>query len=270
MERRDEFADYLFSEFKSLDDEFVEKEAEEILSNNEAGATREDRAENLLRASRIIKYITYLSYGIAIWGFLYPHPYDVLILVAVFFPGIAFILPRFYPGVVRFDSRNFSSYPASGRIVIIPSLILALRAFLDWEIFNWTSFWPPFAAILFTMTLLLFLSYPEERKASWNTIFYFVLLGIYAYGSTISLNGSLDESDPTKVYDVTVVSKRISSGKHTTYYLEITPWGPRTEPEEVSVPKNLYESMNASDQAIVHIHPGRLNIPWFHIKKADK
>jgi len=52
----------------------------------------------------------------------------------------------------------------------------------------------------------------------------------------------------------------------TTYYLDLSPWGPRTEHEQVSVDKNLFNRANVGDTVEVYLYEGRLKAKWFEVR----
>ncbi|MES1161218.1 MAG: hypothetical protein ABUM51_10700, partial [Bacteroidota bacterium] len=69
----------------------------------------------------------------------------------------------------------------------------------------------------------------------------------------------------SQVFRVEIKDKHIQSGKTTTYYLRLAPWGRFPEEEEVSVTKRLYEAMQTGDQVYVYLKKGKWNIPWFWV-----
>lgn len=74
-----------------------------------------------------------------------------------------------------------------------------------------------------------------------------------------------DESKP-EIYKTIVLDKRVSKGRTETYYLKLSPWEKQKEIKEVSVPKNLYDTLKINDQATIKLKKGKLNIPWFEIE----
>jgi hypothetical protein len=86
----------------------------------------------------------------------------------------------------------------------------------------------------------------------------------YGYGAVVTLNCMYDKSEP-KTFNATILDKRISSGKSTTYYLELTPWGQQKEIDEVSVSKDLYNNLNKNDKVNIYYMQGKFDIPWFEV-----
>ncbi|WP_431241318.1 hypothetical protein ACQ9BO_14575 [Flavobacterium sp. P21] len=92
----------------------------------------------------------------------------------------------------------------------------------------------------------------------------FVFAICYAYGTFITINCLYDHSEP-KVFKTSVLDKRISTGKTTTYYLQLGPWGPRKESDEVKVSKEQYNNSKINDEAEVYLMKGEFDIPWFEV-----
>jgi len=63
-----------------------------------------------------------------------------------------------------------------------------------------------------------------------------------------------------------VLNKRISSGKSTTRYVELSTWGQQKEVDEVSVGKKLYNSIEVGSIVKIYFRNGKLGIPWFIVE----
>jgi hypothetical protein len=84
----------------------------------------------------------------------------------------------------------------------------------------------------------------------------------YGYGAVVAYNCVFDTATP-HVYPATVLNKHTSSGKTTTYYLEVGPWGPRVAAEDVTVTEETYDHIMPGDSVRIYQSPGRLGVPWF-------
>jgi hypothetical protein len=91
-----------------------------------------------------------------------------------------------------------------------------------------------------------------------------LILFVYGYGSIITLNYIYDKSEP-EIFNARILSKRISSGKSTTYYFELTPWGQQKEIDEVFVSKELYKRLEENDEVKIYFNKGKFEIPWFTV-----
>ena len=88
----------------------------------------------------------------------------------------------------------------------------------------------------------------------------FVLL--YSFAMPVTAN-TLDDPSPVTHYSAPILRKHISSGKSTTYYLDLGPWGPIQNRNSLSVPRSTYNSFAVGDQVCLAVRAGRLNAPWY-------
>ena len=84
----------------------------------------------------------------------------------------------------------------------------------------------------------------------------------YGYGAAGLLNSQLDHGT-AETYHVQVLSKHISRGKHTSYHLQIAPWGLVRHADDVTVESEVYNGIAAGGTACVVLHKGGLHLPWF-------
>ncbi|HEY2709154.1 MAG TPA: hypothetical protein VGI95_13965 [Caulobacteraceae bacterium] len=63
------------------------------------------------------------------------------------------------------------------------------------------------------------------------------------------------------------------AGKHTTlsrkgvksYYLDLPPWGPRHDPDSISVLEDQYDATEPGQDVCIILHPGFLRGPWYRM-----
>ncbi|HEX4196547.1 MAG TPA: hypothetical protein VHZ26_03815 [Caulobacteraceae bacterium] len=93
-------------------------------------------------------------------------------------------------------------------------------------------------------------------------VFVVVCTGLYGYSATALADMQFDASPATPT-TAAILGKHISSGRSTRYYLDVGPWGPRTQPNSISVSSGVYNALNPGDSLCIDLHPGFLNLPWF-------
>lgn len=84
----------------------------------------------------------------------------------------------------------------------------------------------------------------------------------YSFGAVIHINCYYDDSETTYL-TAKVTNKRQSSGKRTTYYLELSTEEAEYQFDEVSVNKELYYRVYRGKEVYIYFQNGKLNIPWF-------
>jgi hypothetical protein len=241
-------------------------EEQEILNNENIGWSKENREEKLSNARKISKIINWLGGLSFAWTLFYPKPYDYAVLSAFIIPIVALIAVKLSRGLIRIDKKDGSAYPSTIYAFIFPSLGLMLRSFLDYDIFDYSNVWTK--AVLVTVAFLFILLFNQKeitfkKKQDYLTVSSLIMfLFAYGFGAVIYLNCNLDKSEPQH-YTATILDKRISSGKHTSYYLKLTAWGQQKEIDEVSVGKGLYNRVDIDNEINIYFRNGKLEIPWF-------
>jgi len=268
-----EILSWLSSKYENLDVKNAQAEEQEILNDENIGWTRGIREEKLSNARKISRIINWLG-GISFaWTIFYPKPYDFAVLSAVIVPIIALIAVKLSGGLIRIDQKNGSAYPSTIYAFIFPSLGLMVRSFFDYNIFDYSNVW--FTAVLIIAAFLFIILQKQKeitfkKKQDFLTVSSLILfLFAYGFGATIYLNCNLDKSEPQH-FTATILDKRISTGKHTSYYLKLTAWGQQHEIDEVSVSKGLYNRVDIDNEINIYFRNGKLDIPWFIVTDKKK
>lgn len=265
-----EISEWLSENYNDLDQTQMIEETEDILHNDTFGFTKEQREEKLATARKVSKVLNWTGGLIAAWGFFYPKPYEYAIIAAVVFPVICLAAFRYSKGLIKFDERKGSAYPNIFWAIFAPSMALALRAILDYNVFDHSNVWTP-AIIITAVFMAVIITGNKElnfksAKDGVTTAIFSVFMFAYSYGAVVTLNCIYDKSAP-ETFNATIVSKRISSGKTTMYYLQLTPWGQQKEGDEVSVSKSFYNSVDDNDKVNIYLKKGNFDIPWFQVTK---
>jgi hypothetical protein len=108
--------------------------------------------------------------------------------------------------------------------------------------------------------LLLVARNSSGPRGAWILIV--MLSGSYGYGLVTSGDTLPDHGKPER-YSVSIVGKHTVSGKSTTYYLDLAPWGPIADENKLSVSRRLYDAASIGELACVELRPGYLRAPWY-------
>jgi len=182
---------------------------------------------------------------------------------------LVIVVTLLYRGLISPDENHNSRMPSLGVAFIMPGMALLIRALTDFSILHH----PPFlwvAMVVISIVLSFFYMLPAFKPASkpmriYGTGILMIFLSLfYSYGLLVETNCLLDNAVPVE-YQTIVNGKRVSSGKTTTYYLDLKPWGKLSGIQEVIVTRQEYESISAGDSLAVHEHVGALGIPWVEI-----
>lgn len=258
-------------QFKNLDLEELVNDEKEILDNEEYGRNQEEREYNLARAKKITKTINTIAWIVALSTWFYPHFYKAQILLCSIIPIVGILIYKTSKGLIKLDEKPNSAHPNILSTLFIPSCALSIRALMDFTIFEYSNFWKPAIVIFIVFGFLVLkgstIQYNLKKGITYLAILGMLMFGgIYAYGFLITTNVAFDESEPT-VYQAKILDMRISSGKTTSYYLKLSEWGPQKEIEDVRVAKDIYNSKEIGDTAIVYFNNGLFKIPYYIVIK---
>ena len=264
-----EIRHFLTEHFPNLDEVEAETERQEIIENVSFGITAEHRMQRLEQARKAARYTEWVGWALTIWIFFYPKPYKLSVIAGMAYPFLAVAICFLYRGLIRSDGGKNSPYPNVITTIIVVPMILTYRAIVDLNILSYDNGW----ILMILVSVILFVAYqiPTDgfkfRKNSdvWTSFLVLILLMAYGYG-TISLTNAIADSSQPVVYPTVIANKRVSSGKSTTYYLELKKWGDQTEDEEFSVPRWQYDFFNPGDSINVHLRPGTWKMPWIELK----
>lgn len=270
-ERYDEIRHWLAGRYPDLDELETQQATETLLADTTLGETEESRAMAVARAQRVARALNIGGMAVAAWLWFYPQPYDWAIAMGLLLPLLAITALWIFPRTLRIDEKKNSGYPSVLAGFLIGSLILLLRAMFDYEIVNYATLWPVVGAMTAGIATAMaignrkFLAQPDSRVSVALTIL--LLAALYGFGATVIVNGEYDDS-PATVFTPKVSDKHISSGKTTTYYLTLQPWGPITASEDTPVSRSYYNEVQVGQAVSVALHAGRLGVPWY--KVAEK
>ncbi|MEP3837628.1 MAG: hypothetical protein ABJM36_08270 [Algibacter sp.] len=265
----DELLSWSEQHFNDLDLEEFKNDEQEILENREFGMTAKESEHNLLKAKKTTKIINIISWIVALSTWFYPRYYQIQIILCAVLPIIGLIIFKNSKGLIRLDEKPNSPYPNIHSTLIIPSLTLLIRALTDFEILDYSGLWIPVSSLIMVIGFLImndsYVHYNFKKGHTYLTVFgVLILAGSYGYGLLITTNAAFEDAEPI-VYDVGILNKRISSGKSTSYYFELEKWGPHNKIDEVSVSKNIYNSKEVGDKAVVCFNTGLYKIPYYFV-----
>jgi hypothetical protein len=260
----DELAEWLYT-FPSLDREDARLAKTEIRKNIRLGATPGERIKTLAKGRRVAAIFAAISIAVCVWGFVFPAPYTLAILVLTALPWLALELVRRSAGLFRVDADRNDVHPTVAVAFLVPPMVLLLRAVTDFNVVQsppvvWFS-----VGIGGMLLLTIFVADPSRRGKLGSIIAIGLFCFAYGYGVAIEINVLLDRSPP-RTYAVTVENKHASRGRTTTYSLELGPWGPKLKPNKLQVSRATYEPIHAGDVVILDLRRGALGVNWYFMR----
>lgn len=270
IENKSTFDQWLYANFLDVDIIEGAREIEEIMANEQFGTTVDEREGKLKRARVVARLLNVMGSLLAALLFFYPRPYGLLTLIALILPVFILASLHFFKGLIRIDQKSNSGFPSIFYGLIFPGMALAFRSYMDFDILEYRNLWLPTIAITIATSLIMISSTSEikfKKAADYaNVVSIVIFVFVYSTGAIINYNCFYDNSQPEH-FSSEILNMRISTGKSTTYYVELASWGLATESDEVSISKSLYNQLEIGKSVNIYLMQGKLNIPWFEISR---
>lgn len=267
-ERHQEIGLWLAGHYPDLDHLETEQATAALLADDTIGDTPAARATAVAKARQTALVLNSIGGAVGAWLLLYPHPYKWVIPLGILWPWLAVAALWQLPRTLRIDEKKKSGYPSVLIAFIAPSFGLLLRALFDYKLVSYAPLWPLAGAVVAGVAIVLALVSRNFlfRQGSTGSVGLTIVLlaALYGYAATSIVNAVYDESQAT-VFKPQVTGKHITSGKSTTYYLTLQPWGPVQAAEDVNVSSDYYEQVQEGQSVTVVLRPGWLGVPWFNV-----
>jgi hypothetical protein len=215
-----------------------------------------------------VKYLNGIAIFVGLWAFFFPFPYVFVIALCalIFLFSIAVFV--YSKGVIPFDEFKNSKAVHVGYAVGFSSIVLALRAFLDFHFLNAKYLWTPIIIVFLCISVWLCL---KARKFKLRVRSYFIILPyilIFSFGFVAQVNGLFDFDDPVE-YNAKIISKEVSNSGDgpTLYYFMVTEWMDREYNNRLIVSKSIYSRFNENDDVRIMVKHGALNMPFYYVLK---
>ncbi len=235
----------------------------DLLAASALGASPTERKANLRRARALSRVLTFGAFASAAWAFVYPRPYGWAVATAYAMPVVAVALMVLRPGVFQLMGMRNDARPQLAIPFILPGLAATMRAF-DFDLLAPRQLLVPALVIgvLFGGTAML-ADAATRRKPALLLLLVPWFAG-QAAGATTIVNCYRDPSSAVE-YEAVVLRMHETRGKGASWNLELGPWGPRADPEQVKVAPQLYASVRIGDRVRIRVRDGRLGMPWFRV-----
>jgi hypothetical protein len=235
-----------------------------IETNAGLGSTPAERQQKLNAARSFARIAIGANTGLILWAFIYPHPYELIILVLAVLPWVAVWIMARSPGLYSFNAPRGSGRPDLSVLLISPGFVLMVLALRNVQILDWQRLLPLAALVALTLMGSVIWAIPAVRDKLGMAALTLVLVLAYGFGVT-SLGNALLDGTAGSIYPVTVYGKYVTSGRSRTPTMRLGPWGPRAAVEDATVPWDVYRSTNIGEKVCVRSYPGAFGVPWYRI-----
>ncbi|HWB61995.1 MAG TPA: hypothetical protein VG603_00690 [Chitinophagales bacterium] len=265
------FITWLTAHYKDIDKETAAKEEQEILHDEGLGADVAARKSLLEKTRRVVSWLNTAGLAISIWAMIYPKPYELACGCCLAIILLALIPYYRNKGLVKLIVNDKSAYPNLSTAVLLPAAVFFMRALIDYSIINFSPLWLPALALCLFFAGILISGHKEfdyRIAGGWASIIMITAVAyIFGMGICIFYNCYFDSTAPQVSHPV-VISKRYSSGRHTSYYFTVKPWSAVIEQKEIEVYQSLYNRVSPGQTVNVYTRKGNLNAAWYDV--SDK
>lgn len=245
-----------------------QEEVIEVLRDEELGLFSDARLTKLDSARKVARAINISAWVVCAWIIFYPKPYALAITTGIALPWIAMATSYIYRNLMKGGDREKSAYPSVTQGFVLPGFALVLRFLFDYDILDYSNAWIMVGCLTVALFVLFQLPIKGFSPRSGSAIFLLILFPlftfVYSFGTVLLINCMTDKSEPAQ-YKSTILSKRTTKGKTTTYYFDLAPWGELTEKESVTVSREEYDKASPGDTVKINQHKGTFRIPWLEV-----
>jgi hypothetical protein len=192
-----------------------------------------------------LDWLEKITIVLCLWFLFYPKPYKILFTLLLIIPLLGLILNGLSgkPSIASLveiskDKDGDDKYDVAD-FIDMAAIFLTIRVLIDFEFEDFKTLIIPGAITFICVILLLYFTHNmivhTNKNKMWIISSVVFNLFLYSYAATYGVNCVYDDSKPQE-FTAKVLDKRISrSKKHTSYYIEVTPWGHHHDTEEISV-----------------------------------
>lgn len=257
-----------FTGLPDLDAAELAKSEADVTADPDLGFHSDDRKQRIAEAKKIARTLTIVTWAVFLWAFIFPKPYSLVVLILTCLPLVALLLLMRSRGIYQMEGRRNDARPSLAVAFLFPGMALALRTLQDFHLIRWLPILyvgVPCAAML---CWVVFNADHGIQKRRWSVLPIFLFGSFYTCAAIAEGNTLLDRA-PAERFQTAVMNKRISSGRHTTYYLRLEPWGGQSMPSDVSVPRSLYAATTRGESVCVYLRPGAFQLPWYLVDRCE-
>lgn len=226
---------------------------EVLQSDVRLGSSTEYRQAALTRLRRLARGLTWLAGGVMLWGFIFPVPYDVVLIALLSLFGLALGLAMWKQGIITLvPVERIQVSPNLFMLVMGPASVIALRAFLDIQLLDWVQ---PLAAALPVTLLVGGLAWKADANLRGVTmvLFFTPILFFGSWGGLVLANARLD-SGPAMLVPVSVIDT-YAGDRPTVTVLLPAQYGARRL--TLRARRAVAQAADADQSLCIVIHPGR-------------
>ncbi len=267
LNRPDERLLAWFYELPDLNCIDLEAAADALLARQDLGATPVARAVRLRRFQRIAAFADLGGYALALWGFIAPTPYGLVIALLAAAPLAGLALIMWSRGAITIEPNTADPRPGLAGLFFMAPMVLGLRALLDCQVVDWRGV--IIAAAVVAAVAGAAFAWRKAHAGPWAKLGTGISAAFVAafltWGTVVEADVMLDTS-PVQKFRPLILDKTVVTGKRTSYKLKLEPWGPYAEAADVDASREVYDAVEVGVPACIRLHGGALGVRWFSVR----
>ncbi|HLZ13209.1 MAG TPA: hypothetical protein VKP58_11540 [Candidatus Acidoferrum sp.] len=184
----------------------------------------EGKSHRVVRAKKIAKAINIVTVAVCVWGYFLPRPYAFAVLCLIALPSFVLIIGFRSRKLYNIDGHKNDARPSLAYGFIFPTCVLALLA-IRFNYVGWAIFPVLGSCGGAIIAYVAHANQPATVRRRQSTIAYLLLGSMYCWAALAAADAAFDFS-PERTFSTTVLTKHISHGKSTTYYVFFGAVGP--------------------------------------------
>jgi hypothetical protein len=242
------------------------QEKRKAIAELKARGVTESRIEHL---RRVTVALNVAAYGLGIAGLIIPDPNHLLTWTLIALPWVAIAMVATYTPYLRFGGPRKSPQPDLSLALIGPGLFLALQVLRVIKPVGWQG---PLILTAGGSALLVGVAYWCDswlKGRQGLAVVLLILCCAYGYGAGMAVNAMLDGST-RQIYYVLVTGKHVSTGKSTSYHLNLGQWGPNIQGQDLMVSSSFYARTRIGDTVCMVLRSGALKVGWSELGECKR
>ncbi len=262
MGRFGEIDDWVTERYRNLDHE----EAQAIFEDRTVGDSKEEIEKKIKRAKREIYSLNGLMITLIMVSLILPplRPQAYYLLMVCPLPAI-FLLYR-HRALVKLGEETIGPTVSMDLPLMLSGGSMIIQA-LQINILRYDKIWPPaiaIAAILGALVIAARRGFFKKPVHYFTAGFMFIVFFAHGYAVMVFLNQMTDKNIPMP-YKARIQKMWATHGKSDSYHLELAPWGPQRNVDDVTTSEDFYNSVQVNDTIAISLHPGGLDIPYLDV-----
>ncbi|WP_223649930.1 hypothetical protein [Hymenobacter psoromatis] len=238
---------------------------DKLLQDSRLGATTSIRSASLRQSENSTIWLNVVAILIATWTLFYPHPLELVAVVALAVPLVAVAALWGNQGLMQFIPNADDPHANMLTAIAAPTLVLVLKLAINFPFLSWQPLWPVAVGVSLVFGALLLLGSRRGLAQSTRLLVVvpvaLVLAAAYGLAAATTYNVAWREQYTAR-YLTHVNDKYIAQGKGYRYHLHVTPWGPVNDPPALAVSSDYYNQKQRGDTLYMRLHRGRLEANW--------